>query len=764
MQKPFKIHLLTAAGFRLRTVPIANLLANFVWNNGVTGSSITVRNTGSYTAQVVSGSCTSAVSNTIAVTATAVPNIPTITGDSLLCTGDSSILTSSALTGNLWNTGDTTRTIVVRLAGNYSVRQINGICTSALSLPKAVNVVNTASAPTISGDTAFCDGTSGVILTSSAPIGNVWSTGDTTQTITTSTAGTYTVQVINGECSSAVSNSIRVSVLPTPVIPTISGDTVFCSGGNLVLSSSAVRGNLWSTGDTTQTITVTAAGTYTVRQFLGSCTSLVSAPKTVTVINISGAPIISGDTNFCVGSSGVTLTSSELNNNVWSNGAISQSIVVTLPGAYSVRTVSGNCSSLVSSIVNVRELALPTTPTISGDTNFCPGSNTILTSSALVGNLWNTGDTSRSITVSLAGSYSVRRVTGICTSLVSDTIVVTSISALVAPTISGDSNFCIGGSTVLTSSALSGNVWSTGDTSRSITVNAAGNYFVYLRVSGCTSDTSVLANVVQNPLPNAPVIDAPVSQTICAFDSVQLNATPQPDAASFRWSNGAVGSSIYVRNAGNYKAVAISRNGCVSDSSIAVGISINNPGAAPTISIRRDTNFCIGDSVLLTVNIGAPTPTLSNRVGNVADTLYSCDCPPGYVAVGFEAASGGLIDRFRLSCKPLSRSGVLGATAVFATPNAGASTGGVTRAISSAADGAVLTSLKSRVQNINVLSLGGSATPLTSLRANVTNGRLPLPAVEGIFGGGILDSAVAPLGHVIIGVEVSNNTNLYVGS
>lgn len=63
----------------------------------------------------------------------------------------------------------------------------------------------------------------------------------------------------------------------------------------------------------------------------------------------------------------------------------------------------------------------PPTPTISGNTTFCPDASTVLTSSFAIGNLWSTGDTTRAITVNIAGNYTVRAISGVCTSAISDT-------------------------------------------------------------------------------------------------------------------------------------------------------------------------------------------------------------------------------------------------------------------------------------------------------------------------------------------------------
>jgi sugar lactone lactonase YvrE len=59
-----------------------------------------------------------------------IPAIPTITGAHTVCEGSSIILTSSALTGNLWSTGDTTRTITVSETGSYVLQSTSGACIS----------------------------------------------------------------------------------------------------------------------------------------------------------------------------------------------------------------------------------------------------------------------------------------------------------------------------------------------------------------------------------------------------------------------------------------------------------------------------------------------------------------------------------------------------------------------------------------------------------------------------------------------------------
>lgn len=105
------------------------------------------------------------------------------------------------------------------------------------------------------------------------------------------------------------SSSMDPCICTPPPTPTISGNSSFCSGGNVVLTSSASSGNQWYlggsliSGATGSTYTVTTAGNYTVVVTSNGCSS-TSAVKavTVTVCCQSGttAPVINSATNYTV--------------------------------------------------------------------------------------------------------------------------------------------------------------------------------------------------------------------------------------------------------------------------------------------------------------------------------------------------------------------------------------------------------------------------------------------------------------------------------
>ncbi|MBK7239039.1 MAG: HYR domain-containing protein [Flavobacteriales bacterium] len=100
---------------------------------------------------------------------------------------------------------------------------------------------------------------------------------------------------------------------------------------------------------------------------------------------------------------------------------------------------------------------------------------------------------------------------------------VTEIANPVTPTITGPTFFCAGSSITLTSSSVTGNVWSPGnETTQSITVNAAGTYSVTVTTNGC-STTSADKVITERPLPNTPTISGP--NTFCTGSSTMLTSS-----------------------------------------------------------------------------------------------------------------------------------------------------------------------------------------------------------------------------------------------
>jgi gliding motility-associated-like protein len=485
-----------------------------------------------------------------------------------VCPGASTTLNGSGGTSYTWSTAtglsDSTLANPVctpAATTTYTLTVSNGTCTSLPSAPITITVYNQPAAPLInvSGPITFCQGNS-VTLTSTAGSNNFWSTGATTNSITVTTSGTYTVYYVDANgCSSAVSAAVNVLVNPLPSVPVISasGPLTVCPGGTVDLTSTSANAYTWSNGTNTQTITVNTSGTYSVTiSDVNGCTA-ASTGTVFTVLAPPTAPIItaSGPIAFCTGDS-VTLTSSLSSTYSWSNGATTQSITVYNTGNYSVtNTTAAGCVTPTSAITSTTMFPVPPAPTItaSGPTTFCYGNNVVLTSSTASGYNWSNTYVSQSITVTLSGTYNLSIVDANgCPSPLSNNVFVTVNPLPQAPTITaaGPTTFCVGSSVTLQSSQPNGNTWSTGSTANNINVTNSGNYTVsYTDANNCTSLSSNPVMVTAMALAPTPTISASGPTTFCETDSVTLTCS---QAQTYLWSNGQTSPSITINTAGNY--------------------------------------------------------------------------------------------------------------------------------------------------------------------------------------------------------------------
>ncbi len=298
---------------------------------------------------------------------------------------------------------------------HYDVNSSGGQCNSNVSL--SAPPCNLSATVTAGGPTSFCPGGS-VILSSNT--GNsynyLWSNGATTSSTTVSAGGSYYITISqgnNGQCA-ATSNVIVVTVYPNEV-PQITpdGDTEFCEGGSVNLTSSAGSAYSWTNGATDQTINVSTSGDYsvTVTNEFGCVNT--SAATTVTVNPTPDAEVLpDGPTEFCDGGS-VTLSanSGDGYSYLWSNGSEEQSITVSESGDYSVTVTNEYGCSATSETLTVTVYPNPSGDVeASGPLAFCDGGSVDLTAVASGDGYsysWSNGAITQSITVSAGGTYSV---------------------------------------------------------------------------------------------------------------------------------------------------------------------------------------------------------------------------------------------------------------------------------------------------------------------------------------------------------------------
>ncbi len=552
----------------------ANTAAYYMWSTGDTTQSIVVYSPGTYSVYVTDLNSCSSIEDSVTINIIPAPNATiTPSGSTTLCQGDVITLLASSGDSYIWSTGATTQSISVNSTGSFTVIITNGTCIDTASVNVTVNPAPTATV-TPGGPTSFCSGDS-VQLTASAGGSWLWSTGDTTQSITVVSSGNYWVIVTIGSCSDT-SATTTVTVTPTPVATiTPSGTTTLCQGDQVTLTASNGQTYLWSTGATTQSITVNTAGSYWVIVSNGSCSD-TSATINVTVSPAPTATITpAGPITFCSGDT-VLLTASAGGSWLWSTGATTQSITVENSGNYYVIVTIGSCSD-TSASVSVTVTPTPVaTITPSGPTTICQGDALTLTASAGATWLWSTGATTQAINVVTTGNYWVIVSNG---SGCSDTSAVTSVIVNPLPvaivTANGPTTFCEGDSVTLTSGTGTSWLWSNGATSQSIVVTDGGLYSVTVTDANGCSATSSGTGVTVNEEPQAG-ITASGATDLCIGDSVTLTSV---SGTSWLWSNGATTQSITVGSAGSYYVIAT--NQCGSDTSSAVAVTVtNNPPVA----------------------------------------------------------------------------------------------------------------------------------------------------------------------------------------
>ncbi len=381
---------------------------------------------------------------------------------------------------------------------------ITGTCGTLTSLPAALKVGQLVASITAEGSTKICPGGT-VKLTANSSASYLWSNGATTQSITVSKADFYRVTVKDSTGCSATSEPVEVSV-GAPFVATItaSGPTNLCVGSSVKLTASAGANYLWSNKATTQEITVTEPGSYTVTVTdAGGCVA-ESQPVAVSVLSPPVATItVAGSTKLCAGRS-VSLIASAGASYKWSTGETSAQIKVSKEGSYFVTVTDVNgCSATSEPVAVTVSPAVVATISIEGTTNLCAGSSVKLTASPGESYAWINGETSQSITVAEDGVFAVRVTNAEGCSASSDPVIVTVLPLPVAKiTIEGSTIICGGSGAKLTATAGAGYLWSNGSTSQSITVTEAGFYSVTVKdANGCSATSEPVAIEVKDLAP-----------------------------------------------------------------------------------------------------------------------------------------------------------------------------------------------------------------------------------------------------------------------
>ena len=566
---------------------------SYLWSTGETTAEITVSPLSTTTYSVtVSDIYEQSEDASVVVTVNPIP-VANAGDDQTICEGDTITLTASGGDEYLWNTGEPTATIEVSPDSEtvYTVEVITNNCSSTdaitVFVTEAPNLI-------VSDDIVITEGSS-TILTVSGGDNYLWSTDETTESITVSPTATTTYTVSsNNSNDCTTTESITVTVVPE-VIADAGEDVEICSGESVTLNASGGIIYTWDSGDTGSEITVsptvTTIYTVTVEDDYG-----FSDTDSVTIVVNETPNVSAGEDQYLMIGNSISLTATGGNTYSWDSGETTASITVS-PNVTTLYTVTGfsenGCQSSDDILITVVE---ELNADAGEDVTICIGESTTLNASGGVSYDWNTGDTVASPTFSPTETttYTVTIGDGFGNFDTDDvTIFVVPLPTAYA---GEDQTICEGQSTVLTAEGGDSYLWSTGETTNSINVSPTNNTTFTVEVfsvNNCSQTDDI--TVFVNPSP-----DLIVSEDVVIMDGQSTTLTVS-GSDNYLWSTGETSSSIEVSPTvtTTYTVSSEGVNGCDSEENITVTVT-------PEIiaDAGEDMTICSGESVTLNASGG----------------------------------------------------------------------------------------------------------------------------------------------------------------
>ncbi len=419
-----------------------------------------------------------------------------------------------------------------------------------------------------------CD-TAIIISTNYPHVNYTWNTGEITESITVRTPGTYSVALNNQGCYGQDTVVVLFGILRLGL-----KDTMPLCGATRTLSvgypsSTHPRATYqWDVGETSEILKVSSPGTYYVEVSENGCTtrdSIVVVPfdklKLKTPHYLCDDPIAL-HSNY-----------PRADFYLWSTGARTENITVSIPGTYWLEIRKEGCISRdETEVKQIDPVELEDTLII------CNAAVEIQSNYSGTSYLWSTGDTTVNVEVDTPGIYWVEILNEGC--LRRDSVLVLEVTLDVEQDlIICDSSIMIHAYCPDADSYL----WNTFEDTESILVSDPGTYWVEIEKWGCvlSSSTNVL-------LP--PALQLGDTVILCNNPlEIRSNIT---QAQQYLWSTGQVTQSIVITDPGDYWLELIYRGCALRDTVTIISRSITD------FEISSLGDLCIDGDVMLSVSMG----------------------------------------------------------------------------------------------------------------------------------------------------------------
>ncbi|RNL55787.1 Ig-like domain-containing protein [Pedobacter jejuensis] len=566
----------------------------------------------------------------------------------------------------------------------YFVAQklINGCESEKAEITVTINP--TPSKPTAPNQ-VYCQNQTGVPeLTASALTGAtlVWynESGQvlpSTPTPSTATVGTkkyYVAQKFSTGCEGPKAE-IVVTINPIPAAPAVSATLSYCQNQIGVPELTATpstdatlawyneSGQVLTSAPIPSTATVGTQKYFVAQKFSTGC----EGPKAEIVVTINllpALPTVSATLSYCQNQTGVPALTANPDANatlVWYNetGQVLPSAptpstaTVGTQKYYVAQKFPTGCESPKAEIL-VTINPLPAAPTVSGTLSYCQNQKAVpaLTATASsgatlvwyneAGQILPSAPTPSIATVGIQKYFVAQKFSTGCEGPKSE-IVVTIIPLGTKPLItsSGNLQFCLGGSVILTSSTAHQYQWYkdnqpiNGATGKSITITLSGEYRIETKnINGCSSLISDPVIIINEGTPTKPSITATTAIELCKGEKATLKSSASTGNQWYRNGSiipGAIDQIFQTSLDGSYTVKTKTPAGCESLMSEPISIIFKDLLPPPSISPVGEQVICRGGRVTL---------SSSSSTGN--QWFKDGVLIPGAVNQTYVATSGGI--------------------------------------------------------------------------------------------------------------------------
>ncbi len=462
-----------------------------------------------------------------------------------------------------------------------------------------------------------------------------------------------------------VINAAPVATI-TPLNPS------FCAGLNVNLTANAGGSTYsWSSGQTTQAITVSTAGTYTVTITYqpGGCTSTTSTNVTVNTVPTAS---VAGTASICAGSN-TNITFSFTGTGPWTysyntpfgpsallNTAVSPVNIAVSPASTFNYTLIGvnnvSCPGTVSGNANITVNTIPSA-TITGTAAICSGSNTNLTITFANGPapytvnytingvaaapiVTNANPYVFNVSPAVTSNYVITSISnGNCPGTITGTPATVTVNALPTASVTGTAAICTGGNTNISIAFTGGAPYTYSYTANgvssgplvansspaviNVTPGVTTNY-VLTSVSNANCPGTIIgvpAVVTVNTRPTATISGNP---SICNGQqtSFTVNFAGAPGPYTYTYNPG----NVVVNNANNPSIINVTPSSTTNYTLVSVS-NVNCPGSVlgsatvtvhplPTAQITGTQAICAGQPANLNVNFTGTGPWTYSYLAN----------------------------------------------------------------------------------------------------------------------------------------------------